>query len=69
MVLPGTHTSSSALVAFLVAANAAYAQSATQAAPGQPQRSGTVGTFDVVGNSIVSAQQVRTLHSTLFYLI
>lgn len=51
--------SKAALVACLVAsAQLAWAQIPTQSAPGQPQRSGTPGTYNVVGNSIVSAQQM-----------
>ncbi|KAH8119307.1 glyoxal oxidase [Phellopilus nigrolimitatus] len=58
MVSLNAHPSSSKLVACLVAANAAWAQSSTQASPGQPQRTGTIGTYEIVGSSIASAQQM-----------
>ncbi|KAL5507236.1 hypothetical protein ACEPAH_6692 [Sanghuangporus vaninii] len=51
-------TSRSSLVACLVLVSTTWAQAPTQSAPGQPERSGTVGSFDIVGNSIVSAQQL-----------
>lgn len=59
MVLANARPGSSTLVACLVAAHSVWAQSTTQSAPGQPQRSGTPGKFELVGDSIVSGQQVR----------
>lgn len=50
-----------ALAALLLALSArpAAAQIPTQAAPGQPQfTASTLGTFDIVGNTIASAQQM-----------
>ena len=38
-------------------------QSTTLPAPGQPTQQATLG-FEIIGSSLVSAQQVRTFHST-----
>lgn len=38
-----------------------YCQSATLPAPGQPTHQGTLGTFNIIGSSLVSAQQVQSL--------
>ncbi|KAI5120664.1 hypothetical protein M0805_008001 [Coniferiporia weirii] len=58
MVFASARPSGSSLVACLAAATSVWAQSATQSAPGQPQRTGTLNAFELVGNSIVSAQQM-----------
>lgn len=39
----------------------AYGQSTTLPPPGQPTQTATVGTFNITGSSLVSAQQVRVL--------
>jgi hypothetical protein len=38
-----------------------YGQSTTLPAPGQPPKQGTLGGFNIIGSSLVSAQQVRVL--------
>ena len=38
-----------------------YVQSTTLPAPGQPPQQVTLGTFNIIGSSLVSAQQVRVL--------
>ena len=50
--------SRSAVACCLLAASGALAQT-TVSAPGQPEHSGTPNGFQVVGDSVASAQQVR----------
>jgi hypothetical protein len=49
------------LAALAVSASVAGSASAqpTIPPPGQPSRKGTIGSFEIIGNSLVSAQQVR----------
>ena len=53
------HALHASLVSLLVSASLSYAQTSTVSAPGQPSRSDApIGQYDIVGNSLVSAQQV-----------
>lgn len=38
-----------------------HVQSTTLPAPGQPTKQAALGTFNIIGSSLVSAQQVRVL--------
>lgn len=52
----------------LLTAGGAFAQT-TVAAPGQPEHSGTPNAFQVVGDSVASAQQVRPSTDATFLLV
>ncbi|KAF8893528.1 copper radical oxidase [Infundibulicybe gibba] len=59
------------LVGLYLATNLAsiHAQSTTAPAPGQPAHSGTPGTFEIIGNSLVSAQQMFLGTEDKVYLV
>lgn len=60
--------SRSAVACCLLAAGGAFAQT-TVAAPGQPEHSGTPNAFQVVGDSVASAQQVCSSTDATFTLV
>lgn len=50
-----------------ILAGSSFAQSATVLpAPGQPLQTGSLGQFEIIGESLVSAQQVRL--NNVFFL-
>lgn len=60
--------SRSAVACCLLAAGGAFAQT-TVAAPGQPEHSGTPNAFQIVGDSVASAQQVCSSTDATFTLV
>lgn len=61
----------SLLYALLATPIRTFSQSSSIPPPGQPVHQGSPGTFEIIGNSLVSAQQVssETFASSLFYYI